>query len=61
LLSQDVARAVELLRDTGALDYAMRKAEEYANRAKTALSVLPGSKARAAMCDWADFAVARDR
>jgi geranylgeranyl pyrophosphate synthase len=61
LLSTDVRQAAELLRDTGALDYAMQKAGEYSNKGKKALSIFPCSEARAALCDLADFAVARDR
>ncbi len=61
LLSQDTVQVVQLLSDTGALEYAMHNAVEYANRAKDALAVLPQSRAKAALCDLADFAVSRDR
>ncbi len=61
LRSKDTAQTIELLRGTGALEYAMQKAREYADRAKKVLSVLPRSEARAALWDWADFAVARDQ
>jgi octaprenyl-diphosphate synthase len=60
LISKDTTQVIELLRHTGALEYAMQRAKEYSDRAKVALSVLPESEARAALCDWADFAVARD-
>jgi len=61
LLSGDPALSTELLRSTGALEYAMQKARERSNTAKKALSVLPRSEARAALHNLADFAVARDR
>ena len=60
LFSNDAAQAIQLLRHTGALEYAMLKAREYSERAKKALSILPGSEAKAALSKLADFAVARD-
>jgi octaprenyl-diphosphate synthase len=60
LFSMDASQALELLRDIGALDYAMQKAREYSDSGKRALSTLPASEARAALYDLADFAVARD-
>ncbi|TEU17933.1 MAG: polyprenyl synthetase family protein [Anaerolineales bacterium] len=61
LLSKDAAQAIQLLHDTGALEYAMLKAREYSDRAKRALSALPESQAKAGLCKLADFAVARDQ
>ena len=61
LLSRDVSQLVGLLRDTGALEYAMDKAMEYAGRGKEALAVLPDSAAKTELCDLADFAVGRSR
>jgi len=60
LFSKDAAQAIQLLRDTDALEYAMLKAREYSERAKKALSLLPGSEAKAELCRVADFVVARD-
>jgi len=60
LFSNDAAQAIQLLRDTGALEYAMLKAGEYSERAKEALSALPRSEAKAELCRLADFVVARD-
>ena len=59
LLSKDMAEAIQLLRDTGALEYAVLKANEYSERAKRALSVLPASEAKAELAKLADFVVAR--
>lgn len=58
--AQDAAQAVQLLRDTGALEYAALKAKGFVARAKEALSVLPGSEAKAVLFDLADFALARE-
>ncbi|KPL22435.1 MAG: hypothetical protein AMJ93_07195 [Anaerolineae bacterium SM23_84] len=61
LAARDTARVTELLHDSGALEYAMRKARQYAVGAKRELAPLPESEAKGALCDLADFAVARDR
>jgi geranylgeranyl pyrophosphate synthase len=61
LFSGDMAQAVQLLYDIGAIDYAMQKATEYATAAKRSLSILPQSEAKAALLELADFAIARDR
>jgi len=61
LFTNDAAQAIQLLRDTGALEYAMLKAREYSERAKEALSILPDSEAKAALFELADFAFARDQ
>ena len=61
LFSSDAARARQVLADTGAIDYAVSKAREYSSRGKEALSILPDSAAKAALCELADFVVARDR
>ena len=60
LSSRDPRLVVHMLRDTGAIDYAMRTAVEYAEKAKRALGVLPGSEARTGLLGLADFVVARE-
>jgi octaprenyl-diphosphate synthase len=60
LSSRDPRHVAHMLRDTGAIDYAMRTAAEYAEKAKGALGVLAGSEARAALLGLADFVVARE-
>jgi octaprenyl-diphosphate synthase len=60
LLSNDIGRAVELLNETGAIEYAMLKAREYSQKAKEALAILVGSSAKDALFDLADYAVARE-
>jgi geranylgeranyl pyrophosphate synthase len=63
LLSEkrNAAQAKQLLRDTGALDYAVQRAEMYAHKAKKALSSLPESDAKTSLHELADFAVARNQ
>lgn len=59
LSSGNTAEAAELLRETGALEYAARKATEYGVRAQEELLALPDSEARRALADLAQFAAAR--
>jgi len=61
LFSKDPAQVTRLLHDTEALEYATLKAREYSERAKKGLSILPGSKAKSALSELADFALARDQ
>jgi octaprenyl-diphosphate synthase len=55
----DLAHAVELLRSSGALDDTIERARFYARRAIDALGFFPSSKAKAALAEAAEFAVAR--
>ena len=52
---------VAAIRDTGAIERTRRRAEHYADAARSALSTLPQSAVRDALAALADFAVARDR
>jgi geranylgeranyl pyrophosphate synthase len=52
-------QAARLLQSTGAVEYAMLRASRYCEEAKRALAVLPGSEARSALSEMADFALAR--
>jgi octaprenyl-diphosphate synthase len=49
------------IRDSGAIERARRRAQQYANVAKAALSTLPHSEARDALEVLADYALQRDR
>lgn len=60
-LASDIKRARDVLHETGALDYAMQKAREYAEEAKRALLSLPDSEARLCLGKLADLAVVRQR
>ena len=55
----DLARAVSLLRSTEALSDTIERARYYGRRAIDALAVFPASKAKAALIEAVDFAIAR--
>jgi octaprenyl-diphosphate synthase len=55
----DLAQAIRLLRDSDALDDTIDRARQYARRAIDALAMFPSSKAKAALTEAAEFAVAR--
>jgi octaprenyl-diphosphate synthase len=56
---EDLAQAIALLRSTGALADTIERARQYARRAIDALGKFPASKAKAALVEAAEFAVAR--
>jgi octaprenyl-diphosphate synthase len=55
----DLARAIRLLRETDALADTIERARQYGRRAIDALAIFPASKAKAALTEAAEFAVAR--
>jgi octaprenyl-diphosphate synthase len=55
----DLDRAIRLLKGTDALADTIERARQYARRAIDALAILPASKAKAALAEAAEFAVAR--
>jgi octaprenyl-diphosphate synthase len=55
----DLAHAVQLLRTSGALSETLEQARHYGRRAIDALALFPASKAKAALTEAAEFAVAR--
>lgn len=55
----DLARAIRLIRSTGAAEATAQEAVAYAELAKSALQTLPKSKFRDALHDLADFCVSR--
>ncbi|MEP6983128.1 MAG: polyprenyl synthetase family protein [Sphingomicrobium sp.] len=55
----DLAHATRLLQDIGALADTIERARQYARRAIDALAMFPASKAKAALTEAAEFAVAR--
>jgi geranylgeranyl pyrophosphate synthase len=61
LFSQDQACALDLLKEVGALDYAVLKCREYSEKAQAALSALPDSEAKTELINLAEYAVLRDR
>jgi len=56
---EDLVHAVALIGKYDALEATRERARHYAQRACDALSIFPASKARAAMCEAAQFAVSR--
>ena len=57
--ADDLAEAVRLVKQTGALEATRQRARHFAERAIGALAIFPPGKARAAMTEAAQFAVAR--
>jgi octaprenyl-diphosphate synthase len=55
----DLAHAIGLLKETDALPDTIERARQYARRAIDALGMFPASKAKAALTEAAEFAVAR--
>jgi len=56
----EIKAAIEMLKDTGAIDHATKKARELVARAKSRLDVLPDSKAKRFLLELADFTVERE-
>jgi geranylgeranyl pyrophosphate synthase len=61
LSSKDTAKVRRLLRDTGSIEYAMARARRYSEEAKNAISLLPESRAKEALCNLADLAIEREK
>jgi geranylgeranyl diphosphate synthase type I len=56
----EIRRAISILRKTGAIEYAARKARELVEEAKSKLHVLRDSKAKRFLLELADFTVGRE-
>jgi octaprenyl-diphosphate synthase len=56
---EDLRHAIGLVRATGALDDSVERARHYARRAIDTLAPFPNGKAKAALAEAAQFAVAR--
>ncbi|PIU12689.1 MAG: serralysin [Hadesarchaea archaeon CG08_land_8_20_14_0_20_51_8] len=56
----EIKAAIKMLKDTGAIDHATKKARELVARAKSRLDVLPDSKAKRFLFELADFTVERE-
>ncbi len=57
---KEIEEAVKKLEDCGAIEYARKKAVQFAERAKESLKVLPESRARKLMEQLADYIVTRE-
>jgi octaprenyl-diphosphate synthase len=55
----DLDRAITLIEQTGAMQETMARARAYADLAKAALKIMPGSDIKHALADIADFCVER--
>jgi octaprenyl-diphosphate synthase len=56
---EDLAHAIQLMRTSGAIADTFERAHHYRNRALDALAPFPAGKAKAALSEAAEFAVAR--
>jgi octaprenyl-diphosphate synthase len=56
---EDLGQAIALLKSTGALADTVERARQYARRAIDALAMFPAGKAKSALIEAAEFAVAR--
>lgn len=57
---EEIAEAVEKLRDCGAIDYASKMAKEFVERGKEHLKILPDSEAKDVLIAIADYLVTRE-
>jgi geranylgeranyl diphosphate synthase type I len=57
---EEIAKAVEKLKDCGAIDFASKKAKEYVEMGKKHLDVLPDNQAKELLKALADYLVTRD-
>jgi len=55
----DLARAISLVDETHALSETVERARHYGRRAIDALAIFPSSKAKAALVETVEFAIAR--
>jgi octaprenyl-diphosphate synthase len=55
----DLAQAIDLLRSSDALQDTIERARQYGRRAIDSLGKFPASKAKSALVEAAEFAVAR--
>ena len=56
---EDLIKAIRLLRSSGALDDTIERARQYGQRAIDALGLFPAGRARAALTEAVEFAIAR--
>ena len=55
----DLAHAIDLIKQTGALSDTAERARHYARRALDSLAMFPAGKAKAALSEAVEFAIAR--
>ena len=59
--AQDIEESIQILRSAGSVDYALKKAENLTQRAKSELESFPKTEARDLMISLVEYFVARDR
>ncbi len=57
---EEIAKAVEKLKECGAIDYASKRAKEFVEMGKGFLKRLPDSSAKRLLCEIADYLVTRE-
>lgn len=57
---QDIKAAIDVLRESGAIDYVAERAQKLVNEAKSKLELLPESGAKGALLALADFVITRE-
>ena len=57
---EEIEEAVRMLKEKGAIDYASSKAEEFVERGKEKLNVLPDSEAKRLLIEIADYLIKRE-
>ena len=58
---EEVKEVIEILKKTGAVEYAKEKAKRYVDEAKKTIEKLPDSKAKDALIELADYMITRER
>ena len=57
---EEIEEAVKMLKDKGAIGYASSKAEEFVEKGKEKLELLPDSEAKRLLIELADYLIKRD-
>jgi geranylgeranyl diphosphate synthase type I len=57
---EEIEDAVKMLKEKGAIDYASSKAEEFVEKGKRELDILPDSEAKKILLEMADYLIKRD-
>jgi geranylgeranyl diphosphate synthase type I len=58
---ETIRDAIEVLKSTGSIDYALKKADSFARKARSELEAFPPSDTRDLLISLADYVVTRDR
>ena len=58
---EEIKEDIKKLKESGAIDYASKKAKEYAEQAKERLNVLPENNAREVLVELTDYPVTRKK